>query len=135
MRMLLVFVALFAVSGVAYAETKTECGDRAYMVFRECLNFAEEVKGFEAGDMDLYSSWEMRDLEQQAETCLRFYKNKSRTEACRLRVIAEAIGTKSLDEYWEALSDRDRRVLEESGVTKEGLEKAWNEAMDEYRKK
>lgn len=37
MRMLLILVTLFAVTGVVYAETKTECSDKAYSVFQGCL--------------------------------------------------------------------------------------------------
>ncbi|MXV72681.1 hypothetical protein F4Z99_00200 [Candidatus Poribacteria bacterium] len=53
MRILLIFVTLFAVTGVVYAETKAKCGDRAYLVFNECFRFAEEVKGVTEGDLDL----------------------------------------------------------------------------------
>ena len=128
MRMLLVFVALFAVTGVVYAQTRTECSDRAYLIFQECLNFSEKAKEFNKGDRDLYSSWELRDIEQQAETCVRFYKNEPRYEACRLRAISEFIGEGGVDEAWERLPAGDRETLEKSGVTKEMLEEALKQA-------
>lgn len=133
MKMLLVFVALFAVTGGAYAETKTECRDKAYSTFNYCLRFFEEVKGM--GDLDLYSSWELRDIQRQTDTCVRFNRNESRFEACSMRLLAESFRTMNLDEFWKSLSNENREALEKNGITKEKLEKEWNESLDEYRKK
>ncbi|MCY4379615.1 MAG: hypothetical protein OXC39_07320 [Candidatus Dadabacteria bacterium] len=135
MRMLLVFVALFAVTGVVYAETRTECSDRALLIFQECLEFEEEMKAFNKDDSDLYSSWEMRSIGKQAETCVRFYKNEPRYEACRLRAISEFIGEGGVDEAWERLPAGDRETLEKGGITKEKLKEAFEGVLDEYRKK
>lgn len=130
MRMLLVFVTLLAVTGVAYAETKTECSDKAYSTFTYCLKFFEEVKLM--GDLDLYSSWELRDIQRQINTCLRFNRNESRYEACTTRLLMDNITPEELDEYfWKRLDDESRKKLEESGITRESL----NEAFDEYRKR
>lgn len=129
MRMLLVFVTLFAVTGVAYAETKAECNDKAYSTFNYCLRFFEEVKGM--GDLDLYSSWEVRDIQRQIDTCVSFNRNKSRYEECATRLLAETLGTEKIDEVWKSLSAEKRETLERNGITKERL----GEAFDKYRKR
>lgn len=110
--MLLVFVTLFAVTGVAYAETKTECRDKAYSTFNYCLRFFEEVKAM--GDLDLYSSWEIRDIQRQIDTCVRFNRNESRYQACVDRLVDEAV-EQVVDKTIQDMDPEERKKLENSG--------------------
>ena len=114
MKRLLVFVTLLAVTGVVYAQTRTECSDRAYLIFQECLEFEEEMKAFNKDDSDLYSSWEMRSIGKQAETCLHFYRNKSRYQSCSGRLIDEAI-EQAIEKTIQEMDPKERKELEESG--------------------
>lgn len=114
MRMLLVFVALFAVTGVAYAETKTGCSDKAYSVFQGCVEVFREFQEMNK-ESDLYELWEQKIILQRAEECLAFQRrNESRYQACVDRFIDETV-EQVVEKTIQDMDPEERKELEKSG--------------------
>lgn len=114
MRMLLVFVALFAVTGVAYAETKTECSDKAYSVFQGCAEVFKDLQEMNE-ESDLYELWEQKIILQRTEECLAFQRrNEARYQACGDRFLDEIV-EQIVEKTIQDMDPEERKELEESG--------------------
>ena len=111
MRTALVFVALLAVTQAAYAEETARCSDRAYSVFRECLEVYQTAIEMNE-ESDLYSSREkMRAVEEMGK-CLDFRKNnESRYRACQERMLEDAVQI-AMEEHMAILSPEQREKLD-----------------------
>lgn len=116
MRTLLVFVVLFAVTGVAYAETKTECSDKAYSIFQGCVEVAANLQ--EMGkEADLYEAWEIKAILQRQLKCTRFQKgNKDRYRSCQDRFFDET-AERIVEESMQDMDPEKRKKLANSGPT------------------
>ena len=84
MRALLVLVVLFGVMGVAYAETRTECSNKAYSVFQGCLENFNDLREVNK-EPDLYELWEKKFILEEADKCFAFRrKSKDRFQLVRI---------------------------------------------------
>ena len=114
MRMLLVFVALFAVTGMAYAETKTECSNKAYFLFKGCIEVFEDLQAMNK-ESDLYELWEKEIIVEDTERCLVFRrKSEPRYQACIDRFIDE-IAKQAVEKTIQEMDPKKRKKLEKSG--------------------
>ncbi len=116
MRTLLVFVVLFAVTGVAYAETKTECSDKAYSIFRGCAEVLTKLE--EMGkEADLYEAWEIEAILQKNRKCTAFQQgNKDRYRSCQDKFFDEIV-KQLVEKEIQDMDPEERKKLENSGPT------------------